>query len=73
MLKRMSEFERIEMLEEENRQLKAEVAKLNGRNEIEIARRVFNLTNAEAIIFTKLLRCGMAEHGALQAVRRALS
>ncbi|TJV51129.1 MAG: hypothetical protein E5Y01_16200 [Mesorhizobium sp.] len=59
--------ERIEMLEEENRQLKDKIAKLTGRNDANVARKVFGLTEAEAAIVMMLVTCGEAEYGQLQA------
>lgn len=58
---------RIETLEEENRQLKATIAGLTGRNEARKARKAFGLTEAEASIVMMLVTCGEAEYGQLQS------
>ena len=54
--------DRLEILEEENRQLRERIAKLEGRDEIEHARRVFGLTHSEAAMFVLLLRFGSAPY-----------
>ncbi|TPL40666.1 helix-turn-helix domain-containing protein [Mesorhizobium sp. B2-4-6] len=59
--------DRIETLQEENRQLKATIARLTGRNDAKMARKVFGLTEAEASIVMMLVSCGEAEYGQLQA------
>ncbi|ESY89044.1 hypothetical protein X739_00685 [Mesorhizobium sp. LNHC220B00] len=59
--------DRIEILEEENRQLKATIAKLTGRDDARLARKAFDLTEAEACIFMMLVTCGEAQYGQLQA------
>jgi hypothetical protein len=56
----------IEMLREENRQLREHIARLTGRDHKQAARRLFNLTDAEACIVMMLVTCGQAEYGALQ-------
>lgn len=58
--------ERIEILEEENRQLKATIAKLTGLGIAESARLAFDLTEAESIIFALLVHCGVATYGQIQ-------
>lgn len=59
--------DRIAFLEEENRQLRATIASLTGRNDARMARKVFGLTEAEASIVMMLVTCGEAEYGQLQA------
>ena len=60
--------ERIEELEEENRQLRDRMAQLTGQNDLASARSVFDFTESEGRIFVMLLHCGKAEYGALQDV-----
>ncbi|WP_189375079.1 helix-turn-helix domain-containing protein [Mesorhizobium sp. M4A.F.Ca.ET.020.02.1.1] len=59
--------DRIEILEEENRQLRATIAKLVGGDDTETARLTLSLTEAEATIFTLLVRCGVATYGQIQS------
>lgn len=59
--------DRIEILEEENRQLKATIAKLTGVDIAEAARLALDLTEAEALIFGLLVHCGVATYGQIQS------
>lgn len=54
--------DRIEILEEENRQLKERIAELTGRNYLAEARDLFGFTDAEGKIFMLLLRAGRATY-----------
>lgn len=57
---------RIEILEEENRQLREKIAELTGRDIALVARCRLGLTQTEATIFAILVRCGMATHEQLR-------
>lgn len=59
--------DRIEILEEENRQLKATIAKLTGVDIARAARLAFDLTEAESLIFALLVHCGIATYGQIQS------
>jgi len=59
--------DRMDVLEEENRQLKAMVAKLTGVDIASAARLSFDLTEAEALIFGLLVHCGVATYGQIQS------
>ncbi len=59
--------DRIEILEEENRQLKATIAKLSGLDIAQTARLAFDLTEAESLIFALLVHCGVGTYGQIQA------
>lgn len=65
---RLSDRDRIEYLEEENRQLRDKIAELTGRDIAREARCKLGLTPSESAIFALLLRCGMATHDQLQAL-----
>ncbi|TGP28230.1 helix-turn-helix domain-containing protein [Mesorhizobium sp. M2D.F.Ca.ET.232.01.1.1] len=67
MTRQITARERIEMLEEENRQLKDRIAELTGRHDAKAARKAFGLTEAEASIVMMLVTRGEAEYGQLQA------
>lgn len=58
--------DRIEILEEENQQLRDKIAHITGKNDAWAARRAFGLTEAESFIFMMLVRCGQAEYRQLQ-------
>jgi DNA-binding response OmpR family regulator len=59
--------DRIEILEEENRQLKATIAKLTGVDIAQVARLAFDLTEAESLIFALLVHCGIATYSQIQS------
>jgi len=65
MLARLTDRDRIEMLEEQVCQLKARIAQLTGRDELHLARLAFGLTAAEGAIFMVLFRHGVATYGQL--------
>jgi DNA-binding response OmpR family regulator len=56
---------KIDTLEEEVRQLREQIARMTGRNEVASARLAFGLTEAESHIFLKLLHCGLCEYDQL--------
>lgn len=62
----LSHVEQLEILREENRQLRATIARLTGKDHKQAARRLFHLTDAEACIVMMLISCGQAEYSALQ-------
>jgi len=66
-MKTISARERIEMLEEENRQLRDRIERLTGKDDRMVARRIFGFTEAEAIIFTTLVHCGQTDMVQLEA------
>lgn len=57
--------DRIEYLEEENRQLRERLASKDGDDFCTRAHRAFGLTKAEGRILAVLVRCGLAETSAL--------
>lgn len=66
MLARSPDYIRIETLEEENRQLRAQIAALQGRDMLGKVRRAFGFTEAEGIIVCVLMRNRFATYETLQ-------
>lgn len=59
--------DRIDELEEENRQLRERIAELTGINDTWAARQAFGLTDTEARVLLLIVRCGQAEYRHLEA------
>jgi hypothetical protein len=57
--------DRIELLQEENRQLRDRIARLTGRDDAAKSRLAFGLTDGEALIFCTILHCGLASYSTL--------
>jgi DNA-binding winged helix-turn-helix (wHTH) protein len=65
----LARYERLEELEEENRQLRERIARLEGRSKLERARQAFGLTKKQAGLLVLLINRGIADHGqCLEAV-----
>ncbi len=59
-------YAEIDMLREENRQLKDRIAEISGLSDVLLARQKYGLTDTEARIFLILVRRGSAEYDVIE-------